>query len=101
MRLPPLAYEQVTGELALQPRRLTVSDVLIRGHDWQLQAQGNVNLTEPLLQSRLELTIGIRTSETFGQQLGILGTMLQQRRDQRGFTSLKVSGTLGSPQVQL
>lgn len=101
MRLPPLAYEQLTGEFALKPQSLIVSDVLVQGHDWQLQAQGHVKLTEPLLQSRLELTIGIRTAEAFGQQLGILGTMLKQRRDQRGFTALKVGGTLGSPQVQL
>jgi type II secretion system protein N len=101
MRLPPLIYEQLTGELALQPQSLIVNDILVRGHDWQVQAQGKVNLTEHLLQSRLELTLRIRTSEAFGQQLGMVGTMLKQRRDQRGFTSFKVGGTLGSPHVQL
>jgi len=101
MRLPPLAYEQITGELVLQPQSVIMRDFLVRGRDWQFHAQGKVNLTERLHQSPLDLTLRIRTSEAFGQQLGMVGTMLTQRRDQRGFTSFKVGGTLGNPTMQL
>jgi type II secretion system protein N len=101
MRLPPLAYEQLTGELVLQPQSLIVRDFHIRGRDWQFHAQGQVNLTEHLPQSTLELTLRIRTSEALGQQLGMVGAMLKQRRDQRGFTSFKIGGTLGKPTMQL
>jgi type II secretion system protein N len=101
MHLPPLAYEQLTGELLLQLQRVIVKDVLIQGRDWQFQAHGTVNLTEHLPQSPVEMTLRIRTSDAFGQQLGMVGTMLKQRRDQHGFTSLKIGGTLGHPTMQL
>jgi type II secretion system protein N len=101
MRLPPLAYEQLTGELRIQPQSVIVRDFLVRGKDWQVQAQGEVNLTEHLPQSPVDMTLHIRTSEALGQQLGIVGTMLKQRRDPRGFASFKVGGTLGKPSMQL
>jgi type II secretion system protein N len=97
VRLPSLTYEQLAGELTLQQRRVVVKDFQIRGHDWQVDIQGTVNLDERLQQSPIDLTIRVRTSETLEQQLGLVGMFLKQRRDRRGFTALKISGTLAHP----
>jgi type II secretion system protein N len=74
-----------------------VKDFQIRGHDWQVDIQGNVNLNDRLQQSPIDLTIRVRTSEALEQQLGLVGMFLKQRRDRRGFTALKISGTLEHP----
>jgi type II secretion system protein N len=97
VRLPSLTYEQLAGELTLQQRRVVVKDFQIRGRDWQVDIQGNVSLNEPLHQSPLDLTVRVRTSEALDHQLGLVGMFLKQRRDRRGFTALKISGTLEHP----
>lgn len=97
IQLPSLSYEQFTGELTLQQRSVVVREFQIHGRDWQVDVHGNVSLNEPLPQSRLDLTIRVRTSDTLEQQLGIVGMLLKQRRDRRGFAALKISGTLEHP----
>jgi len=97
MKFPALAYEHLGGELALQTQTVLIRDLLVRGRDWQLDARGKVGLSEDLLQSTLDVTLRVRSSEAFEQQLGIVGTFLKQRRDRRGFASFRVGGTLGNP----
>ena len=97
VRLPSLPYEQLAGELALQQRQVAVKDFQMRGRDWQVDVEGNVSLNERLQQSPIDLTLRVRTSESFEQQLGLVGLFLKQRRDRRGFTALKISGTLEHP----
>jgi type II secretion system protein N len=97
VRLPSLPYEQIAGELALQQRQVVVKEFQMRGRDWQVDVQGNVSLHERLQQSPIDLTLRVRTSESVEQQLGLVGMFLKQRRDRRGFTALKISGTLEHP----
>jgi type II secretion system protein N len=97
VRLPALSYEQLAGELALQQRHVVVKDFQMRGRGWQVDVQGNVSLHERLQQSPIDLTLRVRTSESLEQQLGFVGMFLKQRRDRRGFTALKISGTLEHP----
>jgi type II secretion system protein N len=97
VKLPSLPYEQLAGEFALQTRSVIVRSFLIRGRDWQFDAQGKVGLSERLAQSTLDFTLDVRTSEALEQQLGIVGTTLKQRRDRRGFASFRIGGTLGHP----
>ena len=101
LRLPALTYEQLTGELLLSQQRLVVKEFHLRGRDWQLEVQGHISLQELMRQSPLELTIRVRASETLEQQLGMIGMMLRQRRDRRGFSAFKISGTLENPSVML
>jgi type II secretion system protein N len=97
MRLPALTYEHLAAEITLQQRRVVIKDCQIRGRDWQVDLQGHMSLSERLQQSPLDLTVRLRTSEAVEQQLGIVGALLKQRRDRRGFTSLKIGGTLEQP----
>ena len=97
IRLPALTYEQLAAELTLQQRHVLVKDFQMRGRDWQVDVQGKVALNEPLRQSPIDLTLRVRTSEALEQQLGLVGMFLKQRRDRRGFTALKISGTLEHP----
>jgi type II secretion system protein N len=97
VRLSSLSYEQLTGELTLQQRSVVVKNFQIRGRDWQVDAQGKVSLSERLRQSPIDLTLRLRASEAIEQQLGLVGMLLKQRRDRRGFTALKISGTLEHP----
>jgi type II secretion system protein N len=99
VRLPPLTYEQLAGELVLQQRSLMVKEFSMRGRDWQLEAHGNVSLHQDMLQSPLNLTVRVRASEGLEQQLGMVGMFLKQRRDRRGFSSFKIGGTLEHPQA--
>lgn len=101
VRLPALAYEQLTGELVLQQRSLVVKEFSVRGRDWQLEAHGNVSLRQDMLRSPLNLTIRVRASEGLEQQLGMAGMFLKQRRDRRGFSAFKIGGTLERPQATL
>lgn len=101
LRLPALAYEQLTGELFLSQQSLVVKEFLLRGRDWQLELHGHISLQEVVRQSPLELTLRVHTSETMEQQLGMIGMMLKQRRDRRGFAAFKISGTLENPSVML
>ena len=94
VRLPPLAYDQLTADLALQQRRVVVKDLQMGGRDWQVAVQGHVSLNERLRQSPVDLTLHVHTSETLERQLGLIGIFLKQRRDRQGFTALKISGTL-------
>jgi type II secretion system protein N len=97
VRLPSLPYEQLAAELALQQRHVVVKNFQMRGRDWQVDVQGNVNLNERLRQSPVDLTLRVRTAESLEQQLGFVGMFLKQRRDRRGFTAVKISGTLEHP----
>ncbi len=99
LRIPALAYDQLSGELALQPGSVMLRDLLLRGRDWQIGARGKVGLAESLPQSLLELTLQVRASEALEKQLAGLGTFLKQRRDRRGFASFRIGGTLGNPTV--
>jgi type II secretion system protein N len=101
MRLPPLAYEQLTGELLLAQQNLVVKEFVLRGRDWQLEVQGQIAFQEILRQSPLDLTLRVRTSEPLEQQLGMLGMVLKQRRDRRGFSAFKIGGTLENPSAML
>jgi type II secretion system protein N len=94
---PSLSYDQLTGELTLQQRSVVVKDFQIRGRDWQVDVQGKVSLNEYLPQSPIDLTLHVRASDTLEQQLGLVGMLLKQRRDRRGFAALKISGTLEHP----
>ena len=94
VKLPSLAYDQLTVELALQQRHVIVKDLQMSGRDWQVAVQGHVNLNDRLQQSPVDLTLHIQTSETLERQLGLVGMFLKQRRDRHGFTALKISGTL-------
>jgi type II secretion system protein N len=96
-RLPSLAYEQLGGEITLQQRSVVVKDFQIRGRDWQVDVQGKVSLSDRLRQSPIDLTLRVRAAEALEQQLGLIGVALKQRRDRRGFTALKISGTLEHP----
>ena len=97
VRLPTLAYEQLTGELTLQERSVVVKDFQIRGRDWQVDLQGKVSLNEHLRQSPLDLTLRVRASDALAQQLGPVGKLLKQRRDRGGIATLKIRGTLERP----
>jgi type II secretion system protein N len=97
VRLPALPYEQLAAELALQQRHVVVKDFQMRGRDWQVDVQGNVSLNEHLRLSPIDLTLRVRTAESLEQQLGFVGMFLKQRRDRRGFTAVKISGTLEHP----
>jgi type II secretion system protein N len=97
VRLPSLGYEQLAGELTLLQRSVMVKDLQIRGRDWQVDIQGKVSLSERLPQSPIDLTLRVRAGEALEQQLGLVGMLLKQRRDRRGFTALKISGTLENP----
>jgi type II secretion system protein N len=97
VQVPSLSYEQLTGELTLQQRSVVVKDFQIRGRDWQVDVQGKVTLNEPLPQSFVDLTLHVRASDALEQQLGLVGILLKQRRDRRGFAALKISGTLEHP----
>jgi type II secretion system protein N len=101
VRLPALAYEQLTGELVLQQRSLVVKNFLVQGRDWQVEVQGNVSLREVLLQSPLDLALRVRTSDALEQQLGMIGMFLKGRRDRRGVTAFKIGGTLENPNAML
>ena len=101
IRVPLLAYEQLAGELVLHQRSLMVKEFLMRGRDWQLEVQGNVSLQQFLRRSPLDLTLRVRTSETLEQQLGMVGMLLKQRRDRRGFAAFKIGGTLENSNVML
>jgi type II secretion system protein N len=101
VKLPALPYEQLAGDFELQTRSVIVRNFLIRGRDWQFDAQGKIGLTEGLAQSTLDFTLHVRTSEAFAQQLGVVGTTLQQGRDRRGFASFRIGGTLGRPTFTL
>jgi type II secretion system protein N len=101
VKFPALAYEQLGGELVLQTQNVIIRDLLVRGRDWQVDARGKVGLREDLLQSMLDVTLRVRSSEAFEQQLGLVGTFLKQRRDRRGFASFRLSGTLGNPKFAL
>jgi type II secretion system protein N len=97
VQVPALSYDQLTGELTLQQRSVVVNDFQIHGRDWQVDVQGKVSLNEPLPQSPIDLTLRVRTSDALEQQLGLVGLLLKQRRDRRGFAALKISGTLEHP----
>jgi type II secretion system protein N len=97
VRLPALTYEQLVAELTLQQRHVVVKDFQMRGRDWQVDVQGKVSLNDRLRQSPLDLALRVRTSEALEQQLGLVGMFLKQRRDRRGFTAFKISGTLEHP----
>jgi type II secretion system protein N len=97
VQFPALSYEEITGELTLQQRSVVVKDFQIHGRDWQVDVQGKVSLNEPLPQSPIELTLRVRASDALEQQLGLVGLVLKQRRDRRGFAALKISGTLEHP----
>jgi type II secretion system protein N len=97
VRLPALPYEQLAAEFALQQRHVVVKDFQMRGRDWQVDVQGNVSLNEHLRLSPIDLTLRVRTAESLEQQLGFVGMFLKQRRDRRGFTAVKISGTLEHP----
>jgi type II secretion system protein N len=97
VRVPSLIYEQLAGEFTLLQRSVMLKDFQIRGRDWQVDVQGKVNLSEHLPQSPIDLTLRVRAAEALEQQLGLVGKFLKQRRDRRGFTALKISGTLGNP----
>jgi type II secretion system protein N len=97
VQFPSLRYEQLTGELTLEQRRVVVKDFQIRGRDWQVDVQGRVSLNEPLPQSPIDLTLRVRASDALEQQLGFIGILLKQRRDRQGFSALKISGTLEHP----
>jgi type II secretion system protein N len=97
VQLPSLTYEQLTGELTLQQRSVVVKDFQLRGRDWQVDVQGKISLNEPLPQSLIDLTLRVRASDALEQDLGIVGMLLKQRRDRRGFAALKISGTLEHP----
>jgi len=101
VRFPALAYEQLDGEVLLQKRNVVIRDVraLGRNRHWQLDVQGKIGLSESLLQSTLDLTLRVRASEALEQQLGLIGALLKQRRDRRGFAAFRVGGTLGSPRM--
>jgi type II secretion system protein N len=101
VRLPTLTYEQFTGELVLQQRSLVVKEFLVRGRDWQLEADGSVRLHQDMQRSPVNLTIRVRASEGLEQQLGMVGKFLKQRRDRRGFSSFKIGGTLERPKAVL
>lgn len=101
MPLPPLAYEQLSGDVVWQTHSVVVRDFLIRGRDWQFDIQGKLNLAEHLPASLLDLTLRVRTSDALEQQLGLVGTALKQRRDRRGFSSFKIGGTLTQPHFVL
>jgi type II secretion system protein N len=101
VQVPSLSYEQLTGELTLQQRSVVVKDFQIRGRDWQVDVQGKVTLNEPLPQSFVDLTLHVRASDALEQQLGLVGILLKQRRDRRGFAALKISGTLEHPNTVL
>ncbi len=97
VKFPSLPYEQLAADFELQPHSVIVRNFLIQGRDWQFDAQGRIGLTEGLAQSTLDVTLHVRTSEAFAQQLGVVGTTIQQRRDRRGLTSFRIGGTLGRP----
>jgi type II secretion system protein N len=97
VQLPSLTYEHLAGELTLQRRSVVVKDFQIRGRDWQVDLQGIVSLSDRIRQSPIDLTLHVRTAEGIEQQLGLIGMLLKQRRDRRGFTALKISGTLEHP----
>jgi type II secretion system protein N len=97
VRFPSLSYDQLTGELTLQQRSVVVKDFQIRGRDWQVDIQGKVSLNERLPQSPIDLTLRVRAPDAIEQQLGLVGVLLKQRRDRRGFAALKLSGTLEHP----
>jgi type II secretion system protein N len=97
VRVPSLTYEQLAGELTLLQRSVVLKDFEMRGRDWQVDIQGKVSLSEHLPQSSIDLTLRVRAAEALEQQLGLVGMFLKQRRDQRGFTALKINGTLGNP----
>jgi type II secretion system protein N len=101
VRIPALSYEQLAVEFALQQRTVVVREFQLKGRDWQIDILGNLGLNEPLDHSLIDLTIRIRASEAMEQQLGFVGMFLRQRRDRRGFTTLKISGTLERPSPAL
>jgi len=101
VQFPSLSYEQLTGELTLQQRSVVVKDFQIRGRDWQVDVQGRISLSEPLPQSPIDLALRVRASDGLEQQLGFIGMLLKQRRDRRGFSALKISGTLEHPNAVL
>jgi type II secretion system protein N len=101
VRIPSLIYEQLAIEFALQRRNVVVREFQMKGRDWQIDILGNISLNEPLQQSPIDLTIRVRASEGIEQQLGFVGMLLRQRRDRRGFTTLKISGTLEHPNPAL
>jgi type II secretion system protein N len=97
IHLPALTYEQLSIDLGLQQRQLTVRDIQLSGRDWRLAVQGSVSVSERLRQSPLDLTVRVYTSELLAQQLGLAGLLLKQRRDRLGFSTLKINGTLERP----
>jgi type II secretion system protein N len=101
VQLPPLVYEQLSGEVVWQTPGVVVREFLLRGRDWQFDVQGKLNLTAHLPASTLDLTLRVRISDMLEQQLGLVGTALKQRRDRRGFSSFKIEGTLGQPNFVL
>jgi type II secretion system protein N len=101
VQLPPLAYEQLSGDVVWQTHDVVVRDFIVRGRDWQFDIQGKLNLTQHLPASPLDLTLRVRASDSLEQQLGLVGTMLKQRRDRRGFSSFRIGGTLGQPSFVL
>jgi type II secretion system protein N len=101
VQLPSLTYEQLVGEFTLHQRDVMVKDFQIRGSDWQIDVQGKISLNDRLRQSPIDLTLRVRASEGLERQLGLIGMLLKQRRDRRGFTALKISGTLEHPKPVL
>jgi hypothetical protein len=80
---------------------VVIREFLARGRDWQLDVRGKVGLAESLWQSTLDVTLRLRASEAFEQQLGLVGTFLKARRDRRGVTSFRIGGTLDKPKFTL
>jgi type II secretion system protein N len=101
VQLPALPYEQLSAEVVWQMRHVVVRELSIQGRDWQLDVQGKVNLTNHLPASTLDLTMRVRAMDNLEQQLGLIGTVLKQRRDRRGFSSFRIAGTLGQPNIAL
>jgi type II secretion system protein N len=101
IRLPSLSYEQLAGEAALRQRSVAIKVFQIRGRDWQVDLQGTIRLSERLRQSPIDLTLRLRAPEAVEQQLGIVGALLRLGRDRRGFTSLRIGGTLERPNPEL
>jgi len=99
--IPSLDYDDIIGKATFTLPNVTLETFEVKSKDLNFLAEGTIELADPFTLSPINLEVKFRPSRSIDRTLAGILTLLNTKRDSRGYSVLKLKGTVVRPELAL
>lgn len=99
--LPLINYNTISSKIHFKDRKVDVRKFNIKGKDVEMTLDGDIVLQNIPSASSIRLNLKFKISQAYMKKAGIpAGIIKAGKKDSKGFSNIRVTGTLGKPAVR-